>query len=75
MFIYKFHVWMEGLLVPESQDQLCPWLSPNSTLPREVDAKKKADPGLIGRRPAKAAARAGVPEQKECAGDAVHTQH
>ena len=54
---------------------LCPWLSPNSLLPREVDAKKKADPGVIGGRFAKAAARAGVPKQKECAGDAVHTQH
>ena len=50
MFMYKLHVWMEGLLVPGSQDQLCPWLSPNSTLPREVDAKKKADPGAIGGR-------------------------
>ena len=47
----------------------------NSTLPREVDAKKKAYPGVIGGRFAKAAARAGVPKQKECAGDAMHTQH
>ena len=51
------------------------WLVPhpkaNSAPLREVGAKKIH----IGGHVAKAAANTGVPEQKECAGHAVHTQH
>ena len=52
---------------------LVPHPKTNSTLPREVDAKKKAYPGVIGGRFAKAAARAGVPKQKRvCWGCCAH---